>query len=470
MLFRSKKTQKHSRQRSDSRRKQFDRRLCRLEPLESRRLLSAFDLASYDLNISSTLLGNATELSGVAYSDVTDTFYVVDDGTQSKMLEYSPDGALLRTIDFDNFNDLEGIVHMGGTRFAVLEEDTQGAANGFNFSFHLNILTIPTTLEVTIDKNDLTQSLPNEGTIVMTHADLDEGGDDNSGPEGVAYDADGGYFYVAKEKDSVRLWRFDDDVATAVMKVVDIPGVTDNPSQQNRLIDDISEIYFTDDVGGAGGRLFLMSDPSQKIIMADVDDSNPNALSAAVVKSGGVPVEIDVSMTKPEGFSFTSDSFILFTVADQDSRPFKQYRNFTALTPAAAPDLDAASDTGVDNNNITQDDTPTFSGTLTRGIFEDSVPVKDAWVWLYADDGSGPVKTGSPDQVDANGNYTVTAAPLDDDTYDFTIRASATNVFDEDTFSFDSPALEVTIQFSDLTDNGYVDFQDLTILLANWNK
>ena len=96
------------------------------------------------------------------------------------------------------------------------------------------------------------------------------------------------------------------------------------------------------------------------------------------------------------------------------------------------------------------------------------MPVTDAWVWLYADDGSGPVQTGDPDQVDGNGDYTVTAGSLGNGVYDFTIRASETNTFDEDTNSFDSPALSVQIFYEDLTDDGYVDFQDLTVLLANW--
>ena len=79
------------------------------------------------------------------------------------------------------------------------------------------------------------------------------------------------------------------------------------------------------------------------------------------------------------------------------------------------------------------------------------MPVTDAWVWLYADNGGGPVQTGDPDQVDANGDYTVTAGSLGNGVYDFTIRASEPNTFDEDTNSFDSPALSVQIFYEDLT-------------------
>ena len=254
-----------------------------------------------------------------------------------------------------------------------------------------------------------------------------------------------------------------------------IDNVTDTENPD--LLNTLSDIFFTNKAGANQDeeRLFMMSSDtnSRKVIMADqVSDTE-----FGVVKVNNVPVEVDLVTRKWEGLTFTPGGFIMFAVADEINNDdssrwrFRIYRSFPSLTPAAAPDLDAASDTGSSNtNNITQDTTPTFSGTLTRAIFEDSVPVKDAWVWLYADDGTGPVQTGSPDQVDGDGKYSVTAGVLDDDTYDFTIRASETDTFDDDFFSFDSSALSVQIAYADLTDNGYVDFADLTVLLANWGK
>jgi hypothetical protein len=96
-----------------------------------------------------------------------------------------------------------------------------------------------------------------------------------------------------------------------------------------------------------------------------------------------------------------------------------------------------------------------------------TVPVDAASVWLYAN-GS---KTGVAAETDEDGNYSVTAETLTDGTYDFTIKVSEKNDFATAIFSIESAELQdVQILYSDLTDNGFVDFQDLTILLANWNQ
>ncbi len=99
--------------------------------------------------------------------------------------------------------------------------------------------------------------------------------------------------------------------------------------------------------------------------------------------------------------------------------------------PAApsAPDLDAASDTGASPlDNITKDNTPSFSGTATAGLT----------VTLY--DSDGTTALGSTTSA-GDGKWSITAATLDDG--DHSITAVASN--GEGTSSVPSASLTVTI-------------------------
>ncbi|NOZ23434.1 MAG: hypothetical protein GXP25_20355 [Planctomycetes bacterium] len=107
----------------------------------------------------------------------------------------------------------------------------------------------------------------------------------------------------------------------------------------------------------------------------------------------------------------------------------------TAVVAPVAPDLDAASDSGIlDTDNITNDNLPVFSGG--PGSSEGSATVE-----IYADDGGGAVSQGTTTAlVDGSWSFTIPAA-LADATYNITARQTdlAGNV------SVLSAALVVTI-------------------------
>ena len=474
MLFRSKKTRKSSPQRSAIRGNRAFRRGCRLEALEERRMLSAFNLADYGDPVIDTQIADVAcclavrEYSGITYSDETDQIFIVDDETES-IIRYDVDGsdASRYTITTDNFDDLEGIVHMYGTTFALLEERDQGSN-----VYHLSIVEI---LDNTTNIDKL--ALATDKVLKMSDTLLDTG-DSNEELEGVAYDRATGVFYIAKELNRLQVFEVTDlGGGNTTLQLIQIDNVTNITPPD--YLKTISDIFFTDKAGDNkdDARLFMMSShtDTRKVIMADqVGETD----EFAVVKVDSVPVEVDLETLKWEGLTFTPGGFLMFAVADEingdaSSRwRFRQYRNFKSLTPDAAPDLDAASDTGLDDDNITTALTPSFSGTLTRGIFEDSVPVKDAWVWLYVDG----VPTGSPVQVDVDdSSYTLTAGTLNvGDNQTFTIKAGEDQNTLEADRSFASAGLDVNIVVStssaDLNGDSAVDFQDLTILLANFNK
>jgi len=415
----------------------------RFEPLEQRTLLAAFNLANYEENIDLNLTGTTlTDLSGIAYNDQNDRLYMINNDGQGDIVVFERDGTFVAEIDMDNFDDPEAIVHMGGSRFAVIEEEDLGTFG--NPEFHISIFSVGDP-EDDIDKSQLQQDLPNEGVIVLTHANLNDGGG-NQGPEGLAYDAANGYFYFAKEDNDIRIFRVPDEGGT--VEEVSVPDVT-GPIEDE--LGDISDIYFTDDVGGAGGRLHILSDegdpglpsPLSRAIMADVAASG---VSASVVQEGGTTIDVELPVDSFEGITFSPDSFEMFFVEDGGNRRFQQWRNFTVIDPDA-PDLAAGSDSGIlSTDNITNDDTPTFTGTVPE----------DATVWVYVDG----VQTGSPHSL-TNGNtdYSITLPSLADGTYDITIKVGESSTTPEANRSAHSDALEVKIdttapQVSNVTISG----------------
>jgi len=126
------------------------------------------------------------DLSGVTYNPLTNTLFMVvnkspNDGPPF-IYETQPDGILLRTISLSGFDDIEGIVHIGGTEFALTDEDTR------RITF---IDIFPTTTSITAS-NDYIQ-LPN---------DLGPwGSGSNKSLEGVSYNPATNTIYSVKEGD-----------------------------------------------------------------------------------------------------------------------------------------------------------------------------------------------------------------------------------------------------------------------------
>jgi len=208
-------------------------------------VLAAFALADYELNfneqVSDPELGaaEATDFSGVAYSAVTNSLFIVDDdagkdkgnGPIKGLYEYSLDGTFQRAITLVGFSSPESIVHLDAYSFAIMEE--------FDF---LSPRRKEITL-VTIDPGTTRIDKSSQSKIVLTGPNELFEGPSNSGPEGLAYDPnDGpkGAFYVAKEKDNPRLFKVSLDQnmnATAVNEIV-VPGIT-GPS----VAYDLSDIF-----------------------------------------------------------------------------------------------------------------------------------------------------------------------------------------------------------------------------------
>lgn len=145
--------------------------------------------------------------SGVTYNPLSNTLYVVDNGTPS-IVEYSLDGQYIRTISLSGFKDVEAIDFMRGTTasgteyyYFVIAEEYNAA--GSAYLNRLSLLLVPLTGNVTITYNpgvgyhdysiDLSAHLTNAAP--------------NVGIEGVAYNPTQNIFYVVTEKTANEGWK-----------------------------------------------------------------------------------------------------------------------------------------------------------------------------------------------------------------------------------------------------------------------
>jgi len=232
----------------------------KFEPLEQRNLLTAFDLSAYELNIDEdegladpepTL--SATDFSGVAYSGLTDSLFIVDDdaGDVKGLYEYELDGTFVRGITLQGFDSPEAIYWLGGENFAIVEEPDIG----FPAEKHISLVEI--TAASSINKNSFEQ-------IVLTGPIELFAGGNNDGPEGIAFDPNGGdhgILYVAKEKDDPRLFEviLDENMEADQVNEISVSGITGSAAD-----DDLSDIFFAD------GGLFAVSDQGERAFRIDL--------------------------------------------------------------------------------------------------------------------------------------------------------------------------------------------------------
>ena len=114
-------------------------------PCES--LHPGFDVCpNQDLSLPnpSSPSGTNADFSGAAYAPGTDTYFIVNNDSE-EIFEYSRAGQFLRTVHLSGFDDTEGIVHLTGNRFAVVEEKGYDHDNNplTAEQFHLSIFTMP---------------------------------------------------------------------------------------------------------------------------------------------------------------------------------------------------------------------------------------------------------------------------------------------------------------------------------------
>lgn len=251
--------------------------------------------------------------SGVTYSPVTNSLFVVDNGV-SHVYEFDLSGAYRRTIATTGFDDAEGIVWMGGNQFGLLEEKIS----------HISILTIaPTTTSISkaslpaanIIRPDLFPDDPSRGALNPTG--------DNVGMEGIAYDPLLDRFYLTKEKANGTPGDYGINVfaveRSGLASVLFNPSVAHGASTfpLTSVAVDVSDAQFDP----VSRNLLVLSHESRRVIEIGLN--------------GEVRGWRDLPGTQIEGLTILPDHKTLFVVGE--SREFFRYESSPQLSALIPP-------------------------------------------------------------------------------------------------------------------------------------
>lgn len=224
-------------------------------------------LSDYRLSRPPIALGpGVVNASGLTFNAERDSLFLIQN-SPARVLEISRDGAVLRAIDLRGFEDTEDIAHLGGTRYAVIEERRRSVA----------------LIDITA-----TTTAVDHAAVPTYLVEPEETG--NKGLEGLTFNPLKGEYYVAREKRPRKIYRF---------HLSDTPGrvATNNPwNAQWRAngLSDLSAIHINADTG----RLLLLSDESKAVVEVDSQGEELARLDIHGGKSG-----LSVDIPQPEGIT-----------------------------------------------------------------------------------------------------------------------------------------------------------------------
>ena len=253
---------------------------------------TAYELSDFDLQQSIELLEppageDPKDFSGVTMvvgDDGKRRIFIVDNKTMS-VYEYDLGGKYHRTIRGKGFQDTEGIIHLGGDRFAIVEERIA----------QISIVTIDATT-TSIDKKDAQVIKPH----LADGSSLNPGGK-NVGLEGIAYDAKRNVFYVIKEKNGRNLYE---------VQIEGEPGAAtllEGPTKAlNAKLDDLAGLHFDN----ASRNFFVLSHESNCVVQLE-----PTGTYRDILKLNGKQVE---------GVTLSPDGIDLVVVGE--ARQFFHFR------------------------------------------------------------------------------------------------------------------------------------------------
>lgn len=217
------------------------------------------DLCAYQATSAVISIGEIpADLSGVTYNPLTNTLFMVtnkgpnDSTSPTSIYETQTDGTVLRSILLDGFNDTEGIVHIGGTRFAVAEE-RRGNIAFFDI--------LPSTSNITISYND--------AEIVSMASALGPWGA-NNGLEGVSYHPATNTIYTVKEKSAVKYYAFPNPTSfPTTITNADQFCINDNIDINNNGLSDVAGMHHLGLTFNGNTDVLLLGDDDKTLIQVD---------------------------------------------------------------------------------------------------------------------------------------------------------------------------------------------------------
>ena len=255
----------------------------------------SLNLANYTLEKVYTYPG-ITDMSGITYNPESNSLFAVENNTE-RIFEISLDGILIRTISFSGAEDTEGIVHIEGSTFAIVEE-RRGRV------YFVDINTSTTNI--------------NYGSEYVQFSGI---WGPNDGLEGICYDIDNERLYAIKEKNNRTLYRFDRPTTTLPTTVS--PSIPFNlhtaSSSYSPPMTDVAGLAFTQ-----YNNLIILGEESSSLV-----EVNP--------WNGSVISSLDISGADVEGVTLDCDNNLyiiaepntLYKYAPADNGP--QIGDFTPL-------------------------------------------------------------------------------------------------------------------------------------------
>jgi len=201
----------------------------------------AVGLGGYRVDIDALVLeGVEDDLSALTYNAERDTLFALLNG-DPYLLELSLDGEVLRRVHLTGLQDMEGLTHVGGNRYVVVEEQRQ----------RLHLIELPEAA------TELDLSQAPQLTVAM-----DEG--DNKGFEGLSWDSERQQLLAVRERDPLRVLVIEGFVTGDSQQNISISEKT--LFNQNTLqLRDLSSVVADE----TSGHLLLLSDESRMVVEYD---------------------------------------------------------------------------------------------------------------------------------------------------------------------------------------------------------
>jgi uncharacterized protein YjiK len=225
-------------------------------------------LDGYRLKGQPVAIPGAQDASGAAFCPESGTLFVVLNGNTS-LVEVTPAGEVKRVVRLDGFEDTEDVTYLGNGRFAVVEERRR----------NLCLFTLDpaaASVDYGAAEKTLVEKVP----------------PDNSGLEGVAWDAAGKRFFIVKEKKPRRIFEVRLPEQPAAEALVSNPW---DLEQKGLGMSDVSAVWYDERTG----RLFILSDESKCVVECTTDGQEVSRLTFKAGQAG-----LDQDIPQPGGIAF----------------------------------------------------------------------------------------------------------------------------------------------------------------------
>jgi len=227
----------------------------------------SLELEAYQLQSRIDVAEITDDLSGVTFNALTQSLFAVTNAPE-QIVEMSLEGKVKRLIPLLGFDDTEGITHIGGNRFAIVEERKRQV--------------------VFIDINKHTNEIKRE------HCEgykLPLQGEKNKGLEGIAWSKKAGIL-IAKEDEPEQLYHFDQQQHDGKYLTPFL-----NNSIQRKQLGDVAGLHSL-----ANGNTLFLSEESRLLL-----ELSPKGYVLSSKSFEYDPFGIFYSIRQPEGVTMADD-------------------------------------------------------------------------------------------------------------------------------------------------------------------